>query len=211
MSSFGDAVESYEKQLRDWLSKCPACVLSPQVMLHARRGTAMVQVGQSFEFDERLHARDNPPNHILARQLVQYNGKIKNPIIFWLNSSFPSDSIYQLHKQPVVHHVLRLGAGYTFTSVLVGLKTALKAEKINADSLEWDPKKLKLTLRELRYSILRRGLDVNDRVSPSDENVYNNNPLFFVRIHIAMNQARRNMKEIPLPNINGTSTFRTIF
>jgi len=143
MSSFDDAVESYEKQLRDWLSKCPACVLSPQVMLHARRGTAMIQVGQSFEFDERLHARDNPPNHILARQLVQYNGKIKNPIIFWLNSSFPSDSIYQLHKQPVVHHVLRLGAGYTFTSVLVGLKTALKAEKINGDSIEWDPKKLK--------------------------------------------------------------------
>jgi len=143
MSSFDDAVESYEKQLREWLSKCPACVLSPQVMLHARRGTTIIQLGQSFEFDERLHARDNPPNHILARQLVQYNGKIKNPIIFWLNSSFPSDSIYQLHKQPVVHHVLRLGAGYTFTNVLVGLKTALKAEKINADSLEWDPKKLK--------------------------------------------------------------------
>jgi len=143
MSSFDNAVESYEKQLRDWLSKCPLCVLSPQVMLHARRGTAMVQVGQSFEFDERLHARDNPPNHLLARQLVQYNGKIKNPIIFWLNSSFPSDQIYQLHKQPVVHHVLRLGPGYTFTSVLGGLKTALKAEKINSDSIEWDPKKLK--------------------------------------------------------------------
>lgn len=143
MSSFDNAVESYEKQLRDWLSKCPLCVLSPQVMLHARRGTAMVQVGQSFEFDERLHARDNPPNHLLARQLVQYNGKIKNPIIFWLNSSFPSDQIYQLHKQPVVHHVLRLGPGYTFTSVLGGLKTALKAEKINGDSIDWDPKKLK--------------------------------------------------------------------
>src|SRR5260370_42542143 len=81
MSSFGDAVESYEKQLRDWLSKCPACVLSPQVMLHARRGTAMVQVGQSFEFDERLHARDNPPNHILSRQLVQYSETAKSPII----------------------------------------------------------------------------------------------------------------------------------
>src|SRR6266581_1186169 len=70
MSSFDNAVESYEKQLRDWLSRCPACVLSPQVMLHARRGTAMVQVGQSFEFDERLHARDNPPNHLLAQLLV---------------------------------------------------------------------------------------------------------------------------------------------
>ena len=82
MSSFGLAVETYEKQLRDWLSKCPVCLLSPQVMLHARKGMAMIQVGQSFEFDERLHARDNPPNHLLARQLIQYNGKIKNPIIF---------------------------------------------------------------------------------------------------------------------------------
>jgi len=143
MSSFGLAVETYEKQLRDWLSKCPVCLLSPQVMLHARKGMAMIQVGQSFEFDERLHARDNPPNHLLARQLIQYNGKIKNPIIFWLNSSFPSDPIYQLHKQPVVHHVLRLGPGYTFTGVLGALKTALKAEKINADSIDWDPKKLK--------------------------------------------------------------------
>ena len=97
MSSFGLALETYEKQLRDWLSKCPVCLLSPQVMLHARKGMAMIQVGQSFEFDERLHARDNPPNHLLARQLIQYNGKIKNPIIFWLNSSFPSDPIYQLH------------------------------------------------------------------------------------------------------------------
>src|SRR6058998_665970 len=138
MSSFDNAVESYEKQLRDWLSKCPLCVLSPQVMLHARRGTAMVQVGQSFEFDERLHARDNPPNHFLARQLVQYSGKIKTPIIVWLNSSFPTNSVYQLHKHPVVYHVLRLGAGYTIASDLEGLKTALKAEKINVDSLDWD-------------------------------------------------------------------------
>ena len=143
MSSFQDAVQSYEGQLRDWLSKCPNCVLSPQVMLHARRGTAMVQVGQSFEFDERLHSRDNPPNHILARQMVQFNGRVKNPIIFWLNSSFPAESIYQLHKQPVTHHVLRLGAGYTYTSLLDALKLALKAEKINSDSIEWDPKKLK--------------------------------------------------------------------
>jgi hypothetical protein len=36
-----------------------------------------------------------------------------------------------------------LGPGYTFTSVLGGLKTALKAEKINTDSIDWDPKKLK--------------------------------------------------------------------
>ncbi|HZY47381.1 MAG TPA: hypothetical protein VFE96_06250 [Candidatus Bathyarchaeia archaeon] len=136
-------VQSYETQLREWLSKCPSCVLSPKVMLHARRGTAMVQVGQSFEFDERLHARDNPPNHLLARQLVQYNGKVKNPIIFWLNSSFPTDSVYQLHKQPVTHHVLRLGAGYTSAVVLTALKTALKAERINPDSLDWDAKKLK--------------------------------------------------------------------
>ena len=144
MSSFTSAVQSYESQLRDWLSKCPACVLSPQVSLNARRGTAMVQVGQSFEFDERLHARDNPPNRLVADRLVPYNGKLKNPIIFWLNSSFPTDSVYQLHKQPVTHHVLRLGAGYTFASVLAALKTALKAEKINIDSLsDWDPKKWK--------------------------------------------------------------------
>lgn len=143
MSSFQTAVQSYESQLREWLSKCPGCVLSPQVMLHARRGTAMVQVGQSFEFDERLHSRDNPPNHLLARQLVQYNGKVKNPIIFWLNSSFPSDSVYQLHKQPVTHHVLRLGAGYTAMSVMDALKIALKAEKINPESIDWDAKKLK--------------------------------------------------------------------
>ena len=104
----------------------------------------MVQVGQSFEFDERLHARDNPPNRLVADRLVPYNGKLKNPIIFWLNSSFPTDSVYQLHKQPVVHHVLRLGPGYTFDSVLGALKTALKAEKINIDSLsDWDPKKWK--------------------------------------------------------------------
>ena len=144
MSSFENAVESYENQLREWMSKCPACLLSPQVSLHARRGSAMVQVGQSFEFDERLHARDNPPNRLVADRLVPYNGKLKNPIIFWLNSSFPTDSVYQLHKQPVVHHVLRLGAGYTFASVLGALKTALKAEKINIDSLsDWDPKKWK--------------------------------------------------------------------
>src|SRR2546428_13542786 len=82
MSSFDDAEESFEKQLRDWLSKCPSCVLSPQEMLHARRGTPTVQVGQRFEFDERCHARDNPPNHTLARQLVQYNGRTKNRIYF---------------------------------------------------------------------------------------------------------------------------------
>ncbi len=119
-------------------------MLSPQVSLHARKGTAMIQVGQSFEFDERLRAHDNPPNHLIASRLVQYNEKIKNPIIFWLNSSFPRDQIYQLHKEPVVHHVLRLGAGYTFASLLEGLKTALKAEKIDVDSLsDWDLKKWK--------------------------------------------------------------------
>jgi len=143
MSSFQSEIESFEKDLRDSLSKCPICVLSPQVMLHARRGTAMVQVGQSFEFDERLHARDNPPNHILARQLVQYNGKVKNPIIFWLNSSFPPEPVYQLHKQPITHHVLRLGPGYTSASVLGAVRTALKAEKINPERLDWDAKKLK--------------------------------------------------------------------
>ncbi len=104
----------------------------------------MVQVGQSFEFDERLRGRDNPPNRLVANRLVPFNGKVKNPIIFWLNSSFPTDSVYQLHKQPVVHHVLRLGAGYTFASVRDGLRTALKAEKIDVDSLsDWDVKKWK--------------------------------------------------------------------
>jgi len=144
MSSFDNWVKSYEIQLRDWLSKCPACMLSPQVALHAQRGTAMVQVGQSFEFDQRLRGQNNPPNHLVAKRLVPFNGKVKNPIIFWLNTSFPRDSVYQLHEQPVVHHVLRLGAGYTFASVLEGLKTALKAEKIDIDSLsDWDLKKWK--------------------------------------------------------------------
>ena len=144
MSSFNDSVKSYETQLRDWLSKCPSCMLSPQVSLHARRGKAMVQVGQSFEFDERLRGRDNPPNRLVANRLVPFNGMIKNPIILWLNSSFPRDSIYQLHEQPVVHHVLRLGAGYTFASLLEGLKTALKAEKIDVDTLrDWDLKNWK--------------------------------------------------------------------
>ncbi len=104
----------------------------------------MVQVGQSFEFDERLRAHDNPPNRLVANRLVPFNGKVRNPIIFWLNSSFPRDSVYQLHEQPVVHHVLRLGAGYTFASLFEGLKTALKAEKIDVDSLsDWDLKKWK--------------------------------------------------------------------
>jgi len=44
----------------------------------------------------------------------------------------------------VVHHLIRLGAGYTFAAVYEGLKTALKAEKIDIDSLgEWLPKKKK--------------------------------------------------------------------
>jgi hypothetical protein len=104
----------------------------------------MVQVGQSFEFDERLHGQNNPPNRIFANHLLPYNGKIKNPIIFWLNSSFPRDSVYQLHEQPVVHHVLRLGAGYTFTALMDGLKTALRAEKVDVDSLsDWDLKNWK--------------------------------------------------------------------
>src|SRR5881409_4060571 len=135
MNSFNERVKSDEVQLRDWLSRCPTCQLSPQVSLHARKGMVMVQVGQSFEFDERLRAQENPPNRLLASRLVPYNGKVKNPIIFWLNSSFPRDSVYQLHEQPVVHHVLRLGAGYKFAALLEGLKTALKAEKIDVDSL----------------------------------------------------------------------------
>lgn len=104
----------------------------------------MVQVGQSFEFDERLRARDNPPNRIFANRLVPFNGKVKNPIIFWLNSSFPRDSIYQYHQQPVIHHVLRLGAGYTFALLQEGLKTALKAENIDIEKLrDWDLKNWK--------------------------------------------------------------------
>ncbi len=144
MNSYNNGVKLYEAQLREWLSKCPSCALSPQVSLHARRGTAMVQVGQSFEFDERLRGQSNPPNRMIADLLLPYNGKVKNPIIFWLNSSFPRDSAYQLHEEPVVHHVLRLGAGYTFTTLLEGLKTAFKAEKIDVDSLsDWDLKKWK--------------------------------------------------------------------
>ena len=144
MNSYEDGVRLYEAQLRDWMSKCPLCVLSPQVSLHARKGTAMVQVGQSFEFDERLRDRNNPPNRIISNLLLPYNGKIKNPIIFWLNSSYPRDSAYELHKEPVVHHVLRIGAGYTFTSLLQGLKTAFKAEKIDIDTLsDWNPKNWK--------------------------------------------------------------------
>jgi hypothetical protein len=104
----------------------------------------MVQVGQSFEFDERLRERNNPPNRIIADLLLPYNGKIKNPIIFWLNSSFPRDTAYELHKDPVVHHVLRLGGGYTFTGLLEGLRTALKAENIDINLLnDWNPKKWK--------------------------------------------------------------------
>ncbi len=104
----------------------------------------MVQVGQSFEFDQRLGGRDNPPNRLVADRLVPFNGKIKNPIIFWLNTLFPREEIYQKHERPVVHHVLRLGAGYTFASVREGLKTALKAEKIDIDSLrDWDVKNWK--------------------------------------------------------------------
>ncbi len=104
----------------------------------------MVQVGQSFEFDQRLGGHNNPPNRLVANHLVPLNGKVKNPIIFWLNSSFGTDSVYQFHERPVVHHVLRLGAGYTFASVREGLKTALKAEKIDIDSLrDWDLKNWK--------------------------------------------------------------------
>ena len=130
--------------MRDWLSRCPICQLSPQVSLHARKGMAMVQVGQSFEFDERLRAHNNPPNRIVAQRLVSYNDKVENPIILWLNSSFPRDSVYNYHDQPVAHHVLRLGPGYTFESLLEGLKTALRAETIDVDSLQdWLPKNWK--------------------------------------------------------------------
>ena len=105
---------------------------------------AMVQVGQSFEFDERLRARNNPPNRIVSQRLVPYNEKVENPIILWLDSSFPRDSVYDYHDQPVAHHVLRLGPGYTFESLLEGLKTALRAETIDVDSLQdWDPKNWK--------------------------------------------------------------------
>ncbi len=104
----------------------------------------MVQVGQSFEFDERLRAHDNPPNRLVAEHLVSYNSKVENPIIFWLNSSFPRDSVYDFHDQPHAHHVLRLGPGYTFASLLEGLKTALRAETIDVDSLQdWLPKNWK--------------------------------------------------------------------
>jgi hypothetical protein len=144
MNSYDNSVKLHETQLREWMSKCPTCALSPQVSLHARKGTAMVQVGQSFEFDERLRGRTNPPNRIITNLLLPYNGKVKNPIILWLNSSFPRDSIYELHKDPVTHHVLRLGAGYTFTSLREGLKAALKAEKIDIDKLDdWNPKNWK--------------------------------------------------------------------
>jgi len=137
-------VKTDEVQLRDWLSRCPVCQLSPQVSLHARKGMVMVQVGQSFEFDERLRAHDNPPNRLVAEHLVSYNSKVENPIIFWLNSSFPRDSVYNYHDQPVAHHVLRLGPGYTFASLLEGLKTALRAETIDVDSLQdWLPKNWK--------------------------------------------------------------------
>jgi hypothetical protein len=144
MSSYDNQVKALEVQVRDWMAKCPNCMLSPQVALHARRGTAMVQVGQSFEFDQRLKAYDDPPNYMVANRLVPFNGKVKNPIIFWLNTSFPRENVYQLHEQPVIHHVIRLGAGYTFAAVYEGLKTALKAEKVDIDSLgEWLPKKKK--------------------------------------------------------------------
>ncbi len=144
MNSYDTGVKLYEAQLREWMSKCPSCQLSPQVSLHARKGTAMVQVGQSFEFDERLRDRNSPPNRFITNLLLPYNGKVKNPIILWLNSSFPRDCAYELHKDPVTHHVLRLGGGYTLTSLQAGLKTALKAEKIDVDGLSaWNPKNWK--------------------------------------------------------------------
>lgn len=102
----------------------------------------MVQVGQSFEFDQRLKSYEEPPNYMVANKLVPYNGKVKNPIIFWLNTSFPRDQVYHYHEQPVVHHLIKLGAGYTFDMVLSGLGTALKAEKINIEALgDWGIKK----------------------------------------------------------------------
>jgi hypothetical protein len=42
---------------------------------------------------------------------------------------------------------------------------------------------------------IARTLDVNDRVSPPDKNVHDYELLFFVAIHIAMKQMRRNMEE----------------
>ena len=128
--------------MRDWLSTCPECSLRPEVSLHAKKGMAMVQVGQSFEFDNRLRAYESPPNHLLARSLLLVNNKVKNPIIFWLNSSFQNGCTMSSHKQPVVHHVLRLGVQYSFLSVHDALKLALDAEGINIDSLgEWSLKK----------------------------------------------------------------------
>ena len=115
--------------------------MRPEVSLHAKKGMAMVQVGQSFEFDNRLRAYESPPNHLLARSLLLVNNKVKNPIIFWLNSSFLKGCNYELHPKPVVHHVLRFGVQYSFLSVHDALKVALEAEGINIDSLgEWKAK-----------------------------------------------------------------------
>ena len=142
MSAYGKSLRLSETQLRDWLSKCPNCSLRPEVSLHANKGAAMVQVGQSFEFDNRLRAYESPPNHLLARSLLSASDKVKNPVIFWLNSSFQNGCNYELHQNPIVHHVLRFGIQYSFQSVHDALKIALGAEGINIDSLgEWKPKK----------------------------------------------------------------------
>jgi len=58
---------------------------------------------------------------------------------------------------------------------------------------------------------LLRALDVNDRVSLSDKNVYDYKFLFFVRIHIAVNQTWRNVKEISTSDFDSTATFLTMF
>src|SRR5260370_872952 len=60
-------------------------------------------------------------------------------------------------------------------------------------------------------SSLLRALDVNDRFSLSDKNVYDYKLLFFVRIHIAVNQTRRNVEEISTSDFDSTATFLTIF
>src|SRR5205809_2117337 len=60
-------------------------------------------------------------------------------------------------------------------------------------------------------SNLLRTLDVSDWFSSPYKDVYHDELLFFVRIHIAMNKTRRNMEEISLSYLDRASAFQAVF
>ncbi len=128
LSGAGDAVAA---AVARWLQGPPN-----DVTIKWRRGNAMLCVSadnlEEFEVDSEFKSYAEP-NHMFADLLVPLNGKLQDPIIFFLaQANSPGVGVSRIENPAA--WIVSLGRPYSFGEVVGAIGYLLERQDVNADS-----------------------------------------------------------------------------